>query len=81
VAVRTLDPIGHHQVGVQQRVSLPAGAVVEPDRQQPLAGHVLDAAVATPSAKVSVQVGDRLADTGMVGVQHRLAGSRVAQAV
>jgi hypothetical protein len=68
-------------VGVQQRVTLPAGAVVEPDRQQPLSGHVLDTAVATPSPKLSVQVGDRLADTGMVGVQHRPAGGRIPQAV
>jgi hypothetical protein len=32
-------------MGVQQRVALPGRPVVEPDRQQPLAGHVLDTAM------------------------------------
>jgi hypothetical protein len=44
-SVRPLDAVGHHQMGVQQRVALPGGPVVEPDRQQPLAGHVLDTAM------------------------------------
>jgi hypothetical protein len=55
--------------------------MVEPDRQQPLSGHVLDTAVAAAGPKVSVQVGHRLADTGVVGVQHRPSGHRVTQAV
>jgi hypothetical protein len=80
-SVRPLRPVGHHQVGVQQRITLPAGAVVEPDRQQPLSGHVLVAAVAAACPKVSVQVGDRLSDTSVMGGQHRLAGGRIAEAV
>jgi hypothetical protein len=51
--------------------------VVEADRQHPLAGHVLDTAVAAAGAKVSVQVGDRLADTGVMRRQYRPAGRRV----
>jgi hypothetical protein len=79
--VRPLDAVGDHQVGVQQRVALPRRPMVEPHRQHTLSGHVLDAAVATPSPKVSVQVGHRLPDTGVVGVQHRPAGHRITQAV
>ena len=55
--------------------------MVEADRQQPLSGHVLVAAVATTSPQVSVQVDDRLPDTSVVGGQHRPAGRRLAQAV
>jgi hypothetical protein len=55
--------------------------VVEPNRQQPLSGHVLDTAMATAGAKVSVQVGDRLADTGVVSIQDCPAGCRIPQAV
>ena len=62
-SVRTLDPVGHHQMGVQQRITLPGGPVVEPDRQQPLSGHMLDTAVAAAGAQVLVQVGDRLGRT------------------
>jgi hypothetical protein len=79
--VRTLGAVGDHQVGVQQRVALPGRPMVEPDRKQPLSGHVLDAAVATAGADVGVQVGDRLADAGVVGVQDRPAGRGVAEAV
>jgi hypothetical protein len=80
-SVRTLRPVGHHQVGVQQRVTLSGGPVVEPDRQQPPAGHMLDTTMAAARAQVSVQVGDRLADTRVVGGQHRSSGGRIAQAV
>jgi len=55
--------------------------MVEPDPQQPLSGHVLVSAVATPRPNVGVQVGDRLSHAGMVGRQDRPAGGRVAQAV
>jgi hypothetical protein len=55
--------------------------VVEPDRHQPLAGHVLVAAVAAAGPQVLVQVADRLGQPGMMGGQHSLAGGRVAQAV
>ena len=66
-AVRPLDAVGHHQMGVQQRVALPGGPVVEPDRQQPLSGHVLDTAVAAAGPQVLVQVGDRLGQPGVMG--------------
>jgi hypothetical protein len=55
--------------------------VVEPDRQQSVSGHVLDAAVAAPRADVLVQVGDRLGDAGVVGVQDCPAGGWGAEAV
>ena len=80
-SVRALDAVGHHQMGVQQRITLPGGPVVEPDRQQPPSGHVLDTAVAAAGPKVSVQVGDRLADTSVMGGQHRPAGRRIPEAV
>jgi hypothetical protein len=55
--------------------------MVEPNRQQPLSGHVLVSAMAAERAQVSVQVGDRLADTNMVGGQDGSAGGRVPEAV
>jgi hypothetical protein len=80
-SVRALDPVGHHQVGVQQRVAFAAGAVVEPDRQQPLSGHMLMSAVAAAGPQVLVQVGGGLGHAGVVGSQHRPAGGRIAEAV
>ena len=80
-AVRPLDTVGHHQMGVQQRVTFSGGPVVEPHRHQPLSGHVLMSAMTAAGPQVSVQVGGRLADTSMVGVQHRPAGGRVTEAV
>ena len=80
-SVRPLDAVGHHQVGVQQRVAFAAGAMVEPDRQQPLSGHVLDTAMAAAGPQVSVQVGDRLADTSVMSREHRPAGGRITQGV
>jgi len=59
-SVRPLDAIGGHQMGMQQWVALSGRPVVESDRQQSLAGHVLDTAVAAASAQVLVQVADRV---------------------
>jgi hypothetical protein len=59
-SVRPLDAVGDDQMGVQQRVAFSGGPVVEGDRQQPLAGHLLDTAMATAGSKVSVQVAGRL---------------------
>jgi len=80
-SVWPLDTVGHHQMGVQQRITFSGCPVVEPDRQQPLSGHVLDTAMATASPQVLVQVADRLGQPGMVGGQHRPAGGWVTQAV
>jgi len=80
-SVRPLDTVGHHQMGVQQRIPLSGRPVVEPNRQQPLSGHMLDTAVAAAGPQVSVQVGDRLGDTSVMGGQHRPAGPRVGQAI
>ena len=80
-AVRPLDPVGDDQMGVQQRIALSGGPVVEPDRQQPLSGHVLDTTMAATGAQVLVQVGDRLGQPGMMGGQHRPAGRRIPEAV
>jgi hypothetical protein len=38
-SVRPLHPVGHHHVGVQQRIPFSGRPVVEADRQQPLTGH------------------------------------------
>jgi hypothetical protein len=59
-SVRPLDPVGDDQVGVQQRITLSGGPVVEPDPQQPPSGHMLDTAMAPAGAQVLVQVADRL---------------------
>ena len=55
--------------------------MVEPDRQQPLSGHMLVPAVAAARPDVGVQVCDRLGDAGVVGVQHRPPGDGVTEAV
>ena len=80
-SVRPLDAIGDHQMSVQQRVAFSGCPVVEPDRQQPLAGHMLDTTVSAAGAQVAVQVGDRLGQPGMMGRQYRPAGRRVTEAV
>jgi 5-hydroxyisourate hydrolase-like protein (transthyretin family) len=76
-----LDAVGDDQMGVQQRVTLPRGPVVEADRQQPLAGHVLDTAMAAAGPQVSVQVADRLGQPSVMGGQHGSSDGRVAEAV
>jgi hypothetical protein len=55
--------------------------MVEPDRQQPLAGHVLDTAMAAAGPQMVVHVGHRLGQPSMMGGQHGSAGRRVTQAV
>jgi hypothetical protein len=76
-AVRPLDPVGDDQMGVQQRIALAAGAMVEAHRQQPLSGHVLDTIVAASGPQVSVQVRDRLADASVIAARtaRQVAGS------
>jgi hypothetical protein len=76
-----LDAVGDDQVGVQQRVALAGCPVVEPDGQQPLAGHMLDTTVAAASTQVLIQVGDRLGQPSVMGGQHRPAGGWVTEAV
>jgi hypothetical protein len=68
-------------MGVQQRIALAAGAVVEANRQQPFTLDVLVAAVAAPRPQVLVQVGGRLADAGVMRLQDGPAGGWVAEAV
>jgi hypothetical protein len=68
-------------MGVQQRVAFSGRPVVIADRQHSLSGHVLDTAVAAAGPQVSVQVGDRLSQPGVMGRQHRPTGRRVTQAV
>ena len=51
--------------------------MVEPDRQQPLSGHMLDTAMSTPCAQVSVQVADRLSHATVMGGQHGSTGGRI----
>jgi hypothetical protein len=62
-------------------VAFPAGAVVEHDRQQPLAVHMLVAAMAAAGAQVVIQVGGGLGYAGVVAGQHRPAGRGIAEAV
>jgi hypothetical protein len=76
-----LDAVGDDQVGVQQRVAFSGRPVVEPDRQHPLSGHMLDTAMATTAPQVLVQVASRLGQAGVMGGQHRPSGRRVTQAV
>jgi hypothetical protein len=79
--VWALDPVGHHQMSVQQRVTFAAGAVVEPDRQQPLSVHMLMSAMAAAGPEVVVQVGGGFGHADVVGGQHRPAGRRIPEAV
>jgi hypothetical protein len=72
-----LRPVGHHQMGVQQRVTLAAGAVVEPNGQQPMSGHMLDTAVATSGTHMLIQVSDRLSQPSMMCPGDRPSGGRV----
>ena len=55
--------------------------MVEPDRQRPLSGHMLDTAMATASTKVLIQVANRLRQPGMMGRHHSSSGGRVTEAV
>jgi len=80
-SVRPLDAVGDDQVGVQQRVAFAGCPVVEPDRQQPLSGHVLDTAMATAGPQMLVQVGDGLGQPGVMGSRYRSSSGRVTQAV
>ena len=57
-------------MGVQQRIALAASAVVEADRQQTLSGHMLDTTMAAAGPQMLVHVGDRLADTSVMGGQY-----------
>jgi hypothetical protein len=66
---------------MQQRVALPAGAVVEAGGQQPLSGHMLNTAVAAAGADVLVQVADRLGQPGVMRGQHGSSGRWVAEPV
>jgi hypothetical protein len=68
-------------MGVQQRVAFSGRPMVEPDRQQPLSGHVLVSAMATAGAQVVVQVAGRLGQPGVMGGQHRPSDCWVTQAV
>jgi hypothetical protein len=55
--------------------------VVEADRQDPPAGHVLDPAMAAAGPKVLVQVADRLGQPDVMGGQDSSSGGRIPQAV
>jgi hypothetical protein len=79
--VRPLDPVGHHQMGVQQRVALSRCPVVEPNGQQSPSGHMLMSAMAAAGPQVLVQVADRLGQPSMMGGQDGSAGGRVTEAV
>jgi hypothetical protein len=80
-SVRPLDPVGHHQMGMQQRVTFSGGPVVEPNRQQPPSGHVLVSAMATTGPQVLVQVAGRLDQPRVMGGQHRPSDGWVTQSV
>ena len=80
-SVRSLDPVGHHQMGVQQRITLPDVRWSNPTASSPCPDTCWTPPWPRRAPKVSVQVGDRLGHAGMVGGQHRPAGGRVTQAV
>jgi hypothetical protein len=66
---------------MQQRITLSGRPMVEADRQQPLAGHVLDTAVSAAGPQVLVQVADRLGQPGVMRPKDRPSGGWVTQAV
>jgi hypothetical protein len=76
-----MDAVGDNQMRMEQGVAFSGRPVIKSNGQQPLSGHVLDTTVATSSSKVLVQVGDRLGHAGVMGLQHRPAGRRIAQPV
>jgi hypothetical protein len=78
-AVQPLDPIGDDQMGVQQRIAFSGGPVVEPGRQHPLSGHMLDTTMAAAGPHMLIQICDRFGQPDMVGGQHRPAGSQVTE--
>jgi hypothetical protein len=80
-SVRPLDPVGHHQMGVQQRITFSGRPMVEPDRQQPLSGHMLDTTMAAAGPQMLVQIADRLGQPSVMRGQHRPARGWVAEAV
>jgi hypothetical protein len=55
--------------------------MVEPHREQPVSGHVLDTAVATTGPQVLVQIRDGLGQPGVMGREHRPASGRIPEAV
>jgi hypothetical protein len=80
-AVRPPNAVGDHQMRVQQRIAFSGRPVVEPDRQHPLSGHVLDTTVAAAGPQVLVQVGYRLGQPTMMGLEHGPAGGWVTEAI
>jgi hypothetical protein len=80
-AVGALDAVGHHQVGVDERVAFAAGAVVKPNRQQAVTHDMLRPAVATAGAELPIQVRDCFCQPNVVGVQHRFAGRGIPKAI
>jgi hypothetical protein len=79
--IRPLHPVRHDHMGMQQRIARPRGAVVEPDRQQPVAVHVFVAAMPAARADVVLQVRQRLRGRLVVGLQHVTGDLGVSEAV
>ncbi len=79
--IRTPDTVRNDHVGVQQRIACPRGPMVEPDRQQAVAGHMVAASMAAAGADVLLEVAERFGGRLVVGVQHMGGDLGVAQAV
>jgi hypothetical protein len=67
--------VGHHQMGVQQRIARPDVRWSKPTASSP-AVHMLMSTMAAARPQVLVQVGGGLGHAGLVGGQHRPAGRR-----
>ena len=68
-------------MGVQQRIARPADAVGEPNRQEPLALHMLGTMAAGAGADLAVEVGDGGAHAGLMRRGDRAAGGLVPEGV
>jgi hypothetical protein len=79
--IRPQGPIGDDQMGVQQRVARPGGAVREPHRQQALALHMLGPMPPGARADLLVKVGDRRANARLMRGRHLPRRLRVPQAI
>ena len=66
-SIWSLDAVGDDQVRMEQGVAFSGRPVVEPDRQHPLSGHVLVAAVTAAGPQMLVQIGDRLGQPSVMG--------------
>jgi hypothetical protein len=81
LAVGAEGAVDDHQVGVQQRIPGPAGAVGKADCQQPLPANMLGPTPTTSGPDLPIQVGHRRLDPDLVRLPCGTAGAVIAEGV